>query len=768
MIISTYDEEHLHRSFGIDLGDVDLGQVEAFGVGANFARVPPGMHSDPHQHDETETFVIFAGQGDIVVDAKRTPITTPMVVQFEPFETHYLDNTGDTDIMFATFYWRDSPRAAKMAPRTERRRFDERPIFAFSTPPTPNGGLHIGHLSGPYLGTDAFVRFQRMNGANVYHLAATDDFQSYVAECARREGRTPQETAHAYAIEIEETLAAMDIHPDQINHTSREPGYAEALQAFFTALVDSGKVTKAEGPALFDGETGQYLYEPYVGGGCPGCGNETGGNICEICGEPNVCTDLIDPQPTIGTATPRLGSIVRYTLPLHELKQAVVEHHKVGRAPAKVRELANRLFSKYDRLDLALTHPAQWGVRPMQDDVPGQVIWVWIELGFGFIYGIETLGRKLGKDWKASEPQDDWKIVHFLGYDNTFYHSLFSPALYKIASPGWTPDIDYNVNEFYLLDGDKFSTSRRHVIWGKDILTPDNVDSIRFFLALTRPETRRTNFTMEAYRAVLTSTLVGTWQRWLDDLGTRVAQNYDGVVPDAGIWTPEHTAFLTQLENWLGVLTGSLGQDGFSLNHAARALDGLVADTVRFSAFEAATAGMSDWKDETRTAIALELAAAKLLAHCAAPVMPRFAAKLGNALGIGEPTTWPKLVTLVPPGTKVNLARQVFFRDQADDQADDQASDPASDPASAELLAWLSGVITESLQLPDGELDPDATLLALGSTSMQAIALQYQILQRTGTDVAIDDLLGERTVGELAALLTLQSGTEASVAEVVV
>ena len=52
-----------------------------------------------------------------------------------------------------------------------------------------------------------------------------------------------------------------------------------------------------------------------------------------------------------------------------------------------------------------------------------------------------------------SAPQDDWKIVHFLGYDNTFYHSILGPALYKLANPEWTPDVDYNVNEFYLLDG---------------------------------------------------------------------------------------------------------------------------------------------------------------------------------------------------------------------------------------------------------------------------------------------------------------------------
>ncbi len=570
-----------------------------------------------------------------------------------------------------------------------------------------------------------------MNGTQVYHLAATDDFQSYVLECAGREGRSPQEVASAYAAEIGQTLAAMDIYPDQTNHTSTEPGYAQALQAFFSRLVDSGMVTRQEGAALFDGETGQYLYEPYVGGGCPGCGNETGGNMCEICGEPNFCTDLTDPRPTTGTATPQEGMITRYTLPLHELREDLLAHHSVGRAPAKVRELANRLLRR-ERLDMALTHPSDWGVRPVQDDVPGQVIWVWIELGFGFIYGIETLGRKLGKDWSAANPQDDWKIVHFLGYDNTFYHSIFSPALYKIASPGWTPDVDYNVNEFYLLDGDKFSTSRRHVIWGKDLLTPDTVDAVRYFLALTRPETHRTNFTIEQYEAVTRGTLVGTWQRWLDDLGTRCEQRYGGVVPDAGIWTPEHTAFWARLESSLRLVTGALSQDGFSLNQAARALDGIVADAVRFARFEAATATMPEWKDEARTAIALELAAARLLAHCAAPVMPRFAAKLGAALGLGEPQTWPELVSLVPPGTKVQLAGQVFFR--------------MPDPG---LLSWLTGVVAEAIAA-DG-VDPAATLVALGVTSMQAIALQYQILQRTGADISIEDLLGDRTIAEVAA-----------------
>jgi methionyl-tRNA synthetase len=741
VILSTYNEGPWHRSFGISLGEIDMGAVESMGVGAAWGKIAPGQQSDPHQHDETETFVIVSGRGDLVVDAKPTPISGGMVIQFEPFETHYIRNPGPADLVFATFYWRDSPRASRVATRGDDRRFGERPIFVFSTPPTPNGTLHIGHLSGPYLGTDVFVRFQRMNGRTVWHLAATDDFQSYVAECARREGRPPAEVAEHYAAEIGQTLALMDIEPDQTIHTSRNERYPAALQAFFSRLAESGRVTPAEGVALFDGDTGSYLYEPYVHGGCPTCGASTGGNMCEECGEPNFCADLLDPRPTTGTAAPRTSTITRYTLPLHELREEVLAHHHVGRVPVRVRELAQRIFDR-ERFDVALTHPSAWGVPPVQQDVPDQVIWVWIELAFGFLYGIESLGRRLGTGWRADAPQDDWKIVHFLGYDNTFYHCILSPALYQLASPQWTADIDYHVNEFYLLDGDKFSTSRRHAIWGKDILGPHSVDAIRFYLALTRPETHRTNFTLEQYEQVVNDTLIGTWQRWLNDLGARVQSQYGGTVPDAGIWTPEHTAFLAQLESRLAEMAGRLGQDGFSLNLAARTLTGIVEDTLRFSQLEGPVAGLRDSRDEARTVIALELAAAKLLAGCAAPVMPRFAARLAAALGIEPPAQWPRQVTLVPPGVSVNLTRQVFF-----------GAPPGSPAPPPPRLAWLCGLVCQTLELPADAPVADATLVSLGAESMQAIALQYQILAGTGADVTVADLLGDHTLTQLAALL---------------
>ena len=67
------------------------------------------------------------------------------------------------------------------------------------------------------------------------------------------------------------------------------------------------------------------------------------------------------------------------------------------------------------------------------------------------------------------------------------------PALYRLAHPEWECDIDYHVNEFYLLENAKFSTSRRHAVWGKEILNERSVDAVRYYLSRTRPEGRRTS-----------------------------------------------------------------------------------------------------------------------------------------------------------------------------------------------------------------------------------------------------------------------------------
>jgi len=214
-------------------------------------------------------------------------------------------------------------------------------------------------------------------------------------------------------------------------------------------------------------------------------------------------------------------------------------------------------------------------------------------------------------------------------------------------------------NEFYRLDGLKFSTSRDHRIMGRELLPKAPRDAVRFYLAWSAPEREQTNFTLADFHAVARRELTDGWEPWLTALGRRVADGFDGTLPATGDWTGEHRRFYHRLEEILEEAREAYSAAGFSPQRAARLLAELVREGRRFGAGERHWDAAPSRGEERRTGIALEALAAKLLVLLAAPILPAFAARVWFGLGYADggpaPGAWKDALEWVPAGQAVTL-----------------------------------------------------------------------------------------------------------------
>jgi methionyl-tRNA synthetase len=92
-------------------------------------------------------------------------------------------------------------------------------------------------------------------------------------------------------------------------------------------------------------------------------------------------------------------------------------------------------------------------------------------------------------------------VWHFNGIDNTFYFGILYPAILAAAGVRRPLLRGATVNELYLLDGQKFSTSRNHALWADEFLAQEDPELVRLYLSWDRPDRYESDFTREGYLA---------------------------------------------------------------------------------------------------------------------------------------------------------------------------------------------------------------------------------------------------------------------------
>ncbi|WP_314244924.1 class I tRNA ligase family protein [Streptomyces kutzneri] len=385
--------------------------------------------------------------------------------------------------------------------------------------PTANGDLHLGHLAGPFLAADVCARYARSTGQDVLFGTGVHFTQNYIVTTARRLGVPPEELRVRSAAQVEETLAAVGIEPDGFVRFGDR--YVKTVRHFFERLHSMGKLRLRAVKFPYAPHTGEYLTDAYVRGGCPVCLAEGCAGLCENCGHWIASADLIAPRSTLDPDGPvELREQQVLVLPLEDHREALVEYF-AGRGTTMRPRLAQMIEEILARPlpDYPVTLPISWGIPAPFPEVAGQVIYADAETIAWSMHGTalaaERRGAVLAADDELWFSDAGTQVAYFFGSDAGFAFAVAGAAM-LLALGGYTLPEHFVTNEFYELDHDKFSTSRGHVVTGRELAAEVPRDLVRFYLAATGPDFQRTNFNRAALEHVTGTRLVQPWNRVVD------------------------------------------------------------------------------------------------------------------------------------------------------------------------------------------------------------------------------------------------------------
>jgi len=615
--------------------------------GALRAIVQASGASVMHNHHEFEMFYILSGEGTIEIDGQVSPLQAGDTVHIPGFSDHTLYNTSTTKTLeFITLWWED----LKNLKQNSLSNTATESILITATPPTPNGDLHLGHLSGPYLAADILTRFNTLQGNRAHSLTGSDPNQSYLMLKARQTGQTPQQIAATNTQRIVETLCKANVQPDSFYDPSQIPHYDTTVQNFFKTLFEGGKLIEKLSPSLHDHDSGEYLFQGMVCGNCPHCGVGSDGNACEQCGLPNQVVDLHSPRQKSCENAIKNGETRRLYLPLSQYQEALKEFHRQVTMPTHLRALCEKMLAE-PLPDICLSHPFDWGVKHTINGYQDQVVYVWAEMAVGYALGANCSANddhRFFATWNTYNT-----IVQCFGFDNSYFHAILMPALWMAYSDLTKQQIKlpdtFVTNEFLTLEDSKFSTSRNHLIWARDLIDETDSDSVRIFLNKCRPEHRQQSFRKTDFLVFQLQTL-SSWEAWLDGLWQTLARSFDYLVPDPGAWSVEHKAVYSRAQDLLKGCTASYQAQQFSPSTVVGNVEELFKLGINLQALETHMQSTDSLYDQLRTNLALQLALAKLIATVLSPIAPEFCQRLLRELGEPEQQTWPEQIDFIEAG----------------------------------------------------------------------------------------------------------------------
>ncbi|WP_148615896.1 methionine--tRNA ligase [Nocardioides rubriscoriae] len=438
--------------------------------------------------------------------------------------------------------------------------------------PYANGPRHIGHVAGFGVPSDVFSRYSRMAGHDVLMVSGSDEHGTPILIAADEAGLSPQELADRNHRVIAEDLVSLGCTYDLYTRTTTRNHHA-VVQELFTGVWDNGYFVEQTTKGAISPSTGRTLPDRYIEGTCPICGaSGARGDQCDNCGNQLDPADLIGPVSKINGETPEFVETQHILLDLPALADALREWLDEREAsgtwrPNVIRFSQNILKEIRPR---AMTRDIDWGIAVPLDgwrDNPTKKLYVWFDAVVGYLSASVEWARRTGdpEAWRQWWNDPEALSYYFMGKDNITFHSQIWPAELLAyngqGSRGGEAHALGRLNlptevvssEFLTMEGKKFSSSKKVVIYVRDLLSRYQPDAFRYFVASAGPEAQDSDFTWAEFVRRTNDELVAGWGNLVNRTATLIAKNF-GEIPAAGVLTDDDERVLALCEQSFAVV----------------------------------------------------------------------------------------------------------------------------------------------------------------------------------------------------------------------
>lgn len=382
---------------------------------------------------------------------------------------------------------------------------DEKKKYYITTPIYyPSGHWHIGHCYTTVI-CDAFARYHKMKGEDVFFLTGTDEHGQKVEKKAKEKGVTPKEFVDPIVAELKEVWKCLDIDYDRFIRTT-DPDHVAAVQKIYEKLYEKGEIYKAEYSGWYCTPCESFWTEnQLIDGKCPDCGRPV----------------AREKEESYFFRLSKYGDRIRK---LYE------DNPEFLQPKSRVNEMVNN-FLKPGLQDLCVSRTSiSWGV-PLPFD-PKHVAYVWIDALSNYITALgafsddETLFKKF---WPAD--------LHMVGKEIVRFHAIIWPAILMALGI----DIPKQVygHGWLLIGGDKLSKSKQDKVTYEltdphDLVNRYGCDALRYFLLREIPFGSDGVYTNESLLNRINADLANSYGNLVSRTTAMINQYFGGVLPAQG------------------------------------------------------------------------------------------------------------------------------------------------------------------------------------------------------------------------------------------